>query len=165
MKKIVFFAFVFVVFAVPALAAQAVPDGYPPALETLEGGNGKAVMPPAASYAGPEIDYLSPKAVPLNAREKKALQLSSDWSRRNVEPVLSGGGKVTIEGHTDSQGADDANRALSQRRADAVRRVLEEAGVAGSRMRATGKGESAPVADNASAAGRALNRRVEIIVN
>lgn len=94
MKKIVFFAFVFVVFAVPALAAQVVPDGYPPALETLEGGNGKAVMPPAASYAGPEIDYLSPKAVPLNAREKKALQLSSDWSRRNVEPVLSGGGKV-----------------------------------------------------------------------
>ena len=48
--------------------------------------------------------------------------------------------------------------------ADAVRRVLEEAGVAASRMRAAGKGESAPVADNASADGRARNRRVEIIV-
>ena len=98
MKKIVFFALLFVLSAVPALAAPAIPDGYPPALETLEGGQaagtGKAVMPPAAPYVGPEIDYLNPKSVPLNAREKKALQLSSDWSRRNVEPVLSGGGKV-----------------------------------------------------------------------
>ena len=58
----------------------------------------------------------------------------------------------------------DANRALSQRRADAVRRVLEEAGVAGSRLRATGKGESTPVADNASAAGRARTRRGAVIV-
>ena len=97
MKKIVLFAFVFMLSAVPALAAQAIPDGYPPALETLEGGQastGKAVMPPSAPYVGPEIDYLSPKAVPLNAREKKALQLSSDWARQNVDPVLSGGGKV-----------------------------------------------------------------------
>ena len=97
MKKIVLFAFVFMLSAVPALAAQAIPDGYPPALDTLEGGQasaGKAAMPPATPYVGPEIDYLNPKSVPLNAREKKALQLSSDWSRKNVDPVLSGGGKV-----------------------------------------------------------------------
>ena len=93
MKNILLFTFVFTLLAVPALAAPAIPDGYPPALETLEGGQagaGKAVMPPPM----PEIDYLNPKAVPLNDREKKALQLSRDWSRRNIDPVLSGGGKV-----------------------------------------------------------------------
>ena len=76
-----------------------------------------------------------------------------------------GSGQVSIEGHTDSQGADAANQALSQRRAEAVRRVLEEAGVAPGRLKAVGRGESQPVADNASAEGRARNRRVEIIVN
>ena len=93
MKNILLFTFVFTLFAVPALAAPAIPDGYPPALETLESGQagaGKAVMPPPM----PEIDYLSPKAVPLTEAEKKALKLSRDWSRRNVDPVLSGGGKV-----------------------------------------------------------------------
>ena len=70
-----------------------------------------------------------------------------------------------IEGHTDSQGGEAANQALSQRRAEAVMRVLAEAGVDSGRLRATGKGESSPVADNGSAAGRARNRRVEIIIN
>jgi type IV secretion system protein VirB9 len=43
-----------------------------------------------------EIDYISPKTVPLNAAEKKALRLSSDWSRRTVEPLLADGGKVVF---------------------------------------------------------------------
>jgi type IV secretion system protein VirB9 len=43
-----------------------------------------------------EIDYISPKIVPLNDQEKKALRLSADWSRRNVEPVLADGGKVVF---------------------------------------------------------------------
>ena len=105
MKKIVFLACILVLSAVPAWATPAVPDGYPPALETLEGGQssgmsggmpeaGKAALPPVALYAGPEIDYISPKTLPLNAQEKKALQLSRDWSRQNIDPVLSGGGKV-----------------------------------------------------------------------
>ena len=90
MKKILFFAFVFALNTFPALAAHSpVPDGYPPAL-TADGV--PTVMPPSM----PEIDYLSPKTVPLNSREKKALQLSSDWSRQNVDPVLSSGGKVVF---------------------------------------------------------------------
>lgn len=71
--------------------------------------------------------------------------------------------KVEVVGHTDSQGEGDANRALSQRRADAVRAGLVGAGFAGGRIDAQGRGEDAPVADNATAAGRAKNRRVEII--
>lgn len=75
-----------------------------------------------------------------------------------------GGGRITIEGHTDSQGAAAANQALSKRRADAVRRVLEEAGVPAGRMSAVGRGAERPVADNGSADGRARNRRVEVVV-
>ncbi len=68
---------------------------------------------------------------------------------------------VMIEGHTDSQGADAANMTLSQKRADAVKRYLASKGVTESRMTAIGYGETKPVADNGSAEGRALNRRVD----
>jgi len=68
--------------------------------------------------------------------------------------------KVTIEGHTDSQGADAANLVLSQKRADAVKRYLSGHGIATERMTAIGYGETQPQADNSTAAGRAKNRRV-----
>jgi outer membrane protein OmpA-like peptidoglycan-associated protein len=69
--------------------------------------------------------------------------------------------KVMIEGHTDSQGADAANTTLSQKRADAVKMYIASKGVTESRMTAIGYGETKPVADNGSAEGRALNRRVD----
>ena len=69
--------------------------------------------------------------------------------------------QVIIEGHTDSEGADAANMTLSQKRADAVKRYIASKGVAASRMTAIGYGETKPVADNDSADGRALNRRVD----
>lgn len=68
--------------------------------------------------------------------------------------------KVTIEGHTDSQGADAANLTLSQERADAVKRYLSSHGIEAERMTAIGYGETQPQADNSTAAGRAKNRRV-----
>ncbi|MES2638535.1 MAG: OmpA family protein [Myxococcota bacterium] len=71
---------------------------------------------------------------------------------------------IIIEGHTDSQGSDADNIALSQRRAEAVRSFLTTRGYDPSRIRAVGIGEVRPVADNASPEGRANNRRVEIIV-
>ncbi|RNF84368.1 OmpA family protein [Montanilutibacter psychrotolerans] len=78
--------------------------------------------------------------------------------------VKTGGGAVRIEGHTDSDGNAAGNLALSQRRADAVRDALVAAGVPRSRVQAVGRGQAEPVADNGSAAGRARNRRVEVIV-
>ena len=75
-----------------------------------------------------------------------------------------GAGGAQVFGHTDSQGEAEANRALSQRRADAVRAALSATGYSGSRVVAQGQVEEAPVADNATAAGRAKNRRVEIVV-
>ncbi len=69
---------------------------------------------------------------------------------------------TTVEGHTDSVGPDAYNQKLSQRRADAVKQVLvNQYGVGGQRVNSVGYGETRPVADNATEAGRAVNRRVE----
>ncbi len=69
---------------------------------------------------------------------------------------------TTVEGHTDSVGTDAYNQKLSERRAAAVRNVLvEQYGVGADRVSSVGYGESRPVADNATDAGRAVNRRVE----
>lgn len=67
---------------------------------------------------------------------------------------------VTIEGHTDSQGDDDHNMELSQKRAIAVKAYLASHGIEDARMTAKGYGETQPVASNDTAEGRAQNRRV-----
>ena len=69
---------------------------------------------------------------------------------------------TVVEGHTDSVGTDAYNQGLSERRANAVRDVLvNQYGLSPDRVNAAGYGESRPVADNATADGRAINRRVE----
>jgi outer membrane protein OmpA-like peptidoglycan-associated protein len=73
--------------------------------------------------------------------------------------------KLTVEGYTDSQGSYNFNKELSQRRAEAVRSYLISRGYPGELIIANGIGEDSPVADNASAEGRANNRRVEIVVD
>ncbi len=72
--------------------------------------------------------------------------------------------RFRIEGHTDSQGPADYNMKLSQRRAEAVRQYLIEHGISADRLEAKGYGETRPIATNRTAAGRAKNRRVEIIL-
>ena len=71
--------------------------------------------------------------------------------------------KVEVAGHTDSIGTDDYNMGLSLRRANAVRDYLISKGIAGENLTAKGYGESQPVADNRTAAGRFKNRRVELV--
>lgn len=71
---------------------------------------------------------------------------------------------VDIIGHADSTGADDYNQALSERRALSVQRYLEGQGVRPVRLASAGFGETRPIASNDTAAGRAQNRRVEIIL-
>lgn len=72
--------------------------------------------------------------------------------------------KINIEGHTDSDGANSYNQRLSEARANLVVAYLSENGVERSRMRAIGYGETKPIADNATDAGKAQNRRIEFIV-
>jgi outer membrane protein OmpA-like peptidoglycan-associated protein len=71
--------------------------------------------------------------------------------------------RASVEGFTDSQGGDDANQALSERRAEAVRVMLVGMGIDGSRLSSRGLGEADPVASNDTADGRRSNRRVEIV--
>jgi len=70
-----------------------------------------------------------------------------------------------IEGHTDSTGSDDYNQLLSEKRAATVRDYMVNAGVSINSVVARGFGSTRPVAENATAAGRKLNRRVEMIVS
>lgn len=72
---------------------------------------------------------------------------------------------VIIKGHTDSIGEDSINLELSQLRAQSVLNYLANTGIQASRLTATGFGESAPIADNDSKEGRALNRRIEFTVS
>lgn len=72
--------------------------------------------------------------------------------------------KVEVQGHTDSDGAAAYNESLSARRAETVRAFLESRGVSADRLTARGYGESDPIADNSTAAGKAQNRRVVLFV-
>lgn len=72
---------------------------------------------------------------------------------------------ITVVGHTDSTGGDSINVPLSQNRALAVANYLNAKGVAANRISTAGRGSSQPVATNTTAEGRALNRRVEILIN
>jgi outer membrane protein OmpA-like peptidoglycan-associated protein len=72
--------------------------------------------------------------------------------------------KVIVEGHTDNVGANEQNQALSEKRAAAVRDYLVNKGIAPDRLDAKGFGETRPIADNKTAAGRETNRRVEFVI-
>ncbi len=89
----------------------------------------------------------------LRSIEKLGALLKQDGARH-----------VQVEGFTDSTGSQATNDALSARRAEAVRNTLISQGVGGDRVTARGLGEAYPVASNDSAAGRQMNRRVEIIL-
>ena len=73
--------------------------------------------------------------------------------------------RLEIEGHTDSVGSDAYNQALSEKRAASVRDYLVDNSVSINNVIARGFGKTRPVADNSTAAGRKLNRRVEMIVS
>lgn len=82
----------------------------------------------------------------------------------NLAAVLNAYPSVAIEinGYTDSQGNDDNNQALSELRANTVMQKLIANGVDATRLTAVGHGEANPVGDNATAEGRAMNRRIEV---
>lgn len=71
---------------------------------------------------------------------------------------------LIIEGHTDTQGSNEKNRQLSERRAEAVKVYLIIQSVDSARMSSIGRGSESPLADNTSAEGRLRNRRVEILI-
>ena len=103
--------------------------------------------------------------------------ISFDTGRADLQPSLRSvldqfaqglsndpGLHVRVIGHTDSTGSDAINDKLSVDRAASVRNYLEDRGVSGQRIEIAGRGSHEPVADNATAEGRARNRRVEIFL-
>jgi outer membrane protein OmpA-like peptidoglycan-associated protein len=92
-----------------------------------------------------------------------------DESKRNLDNLASslknfGDSKILLVGHTDAQGTNDYNLALSRRRADAVAGYLESRGVSELRVQTEGRGETDPVASNDTDQGRQQNRRVEAAI-
>ncbi|BDG10183.1 OmpA family protein [Anaeromyxobacter paludicola] len=73
--------------------------------------------------------------------------------------------RVQVVGHTDNTGKASTNEQLSERRAQAVKEVLVGRGVQPAQITALGRGQTQPIADNGSAAGRAKNRRVELHID
>ncbi|HEY7375036.1 MAG TPA: OmpA family protein [Polyangia bacterium] len=74
------------------------------------------------------------------------------------------GARIRVEGHTDNTGTHEANQPLSQARADSTRAYLVSKGIGAERIEAVGYGADRPLASNADQAGRAENRRTEIVV-
>jgi outer membrane protein OmpA-like peptidoglycan-associated protein len=93
----------------------------------------------------------------LQAAGGRSISQLADFLKRQPQR------QVAIEGYTDSVGSDSSNQSLSDRRAQSVMAALVSMGVGSERLRARGNGESSPVADNNSTAGRQMNRRVEVI--
>ena len=81
-----------------------------------------------------------------------------DQFAQGLDPAM----RVRVIGHTDSTGSDAVNDPLSRERAYSVQQYLTTRGVQGSRISTEGVGSRQPLADNATADGRARNRRVEI---
>ncbi|HEY6609619.1 MAG TPA: OmpA family protein [Pseudomonas sp.] len=140
----------------------------------LNFGGGQAPAPAPVVAAAP-VEEPAPVAEPVPEVVRVELDVKFDFDKSKVKeesyadiqsladfmnqyPQTS----TTVEGHTDSVGTDAYNQKLSERRAAAVRDVLvNQYGVADARVSSVGYGESRPVADNATDAGRAVNRRVE----
>ncbi len=92
----------------------------------------------------------------------EAARAATDTARELLRLGIRG---VRLEGHSDNVGPASVNLDLSQRRADAIGKLFVAAGFADNAVVRHGRGSSVPIADNASAAGRARNRRVELVVS
>ncbi|QIX63506.1 OmpA family protein [Hymenobacter sp. BT18] len=71
--------------------------------------------------------------------------------------------RLAVQGHTDNSGTAPHNQQLSEARAAAVVTTLTQAGISSSRLQSAGFGQSKPLADNTTEAGKAQNRRVELV--
>jgi OmpA-OmpF porin, OOP family len=111
------------------------------------------------------ITYIGSKIFFENNSDK--LKVASLSQLDELSKILNKyeGASLTIEGHTDSVGADDFNMTLSQKRSDSVKQYLIGKGIADTRLIGIGYGETKPVADNKTALGKAKNRRVELKTN
>lgn len=105
-----------------------------------------------------ETTFDSDKSTLSDGAQSRLTRMAVDLKADNQNVYLE------IQGHTDSTGSAQYNQLLGLQRAEAVRRHLHTQGIALDRMATISYGEDAPAEPNSSADGRALNRRVEIVV-
>ncbi len=131
----------------------------------------KAATPTASGAlpAGPKIPEITP--APQQVTYKASSFFDFDKSivkpagRQALQAMMNQAKgadieQIRVEGHTDATGPTEYNQGLSERRADAVKRVLVELGAPPSKIVTEGLGETQPIADNKTREGRAQNRRV-----
>jgi outer membrane protein OmpA-like peptidoglycan-associated protein len=155
-----------VVAAAPVAVAAAPPPPPPPPADS----DGDGVIDPNDQCPEtPKGDRVGPRGCSCDVTRQVQFKLNSaeltDADKATLDEVaekltqlqfVSG----TVVGHTDSSGTEAYNQKLSERRAQSVATYLEGKGIATGRLAASGAGESEPIADNKTAEGRALNRRV-----
>jgi outer membrane protein OmpA-like peptidoglycan-associated protein len=131
----------------------------------------KAAMEQATAGTGVEVSQTADNQLKLDIPSDVSFDVGRYDIKPNMRPVLDRLATtlkqhpvttISIVGHTDSTGSDAVNNPLSVNRASATRDYLVARGVSASRITIDGRGSSEPVADNATVAGRAMNRRVEI---
>lgn len=121
-------------------------------------GIGKIVDSEIIPKIGAKISF----SVNSSSVKSDSLNILDELAEALVDPALADA-KIQISGHTDSQGNDSFNLRLSQDRSESVKDYFVSKGINPHRLISKGYGESKPVANNDEAAGRAENRRVEII--
>lgn len=121
--------------------------------------------PPA--QPAPEVITLNDQGSVMFAYDSAELTPGAQQQLRALVGKLSDPSVVSIKviGHTDSRGSDAYNQGLSERRASSVAEYLIGQGLAPQKLTSQGRGESQPIADNDTDAGRAQNRRVELHLN
>ena len=134
--------------------------------------------PPPPPPPAPPVAQAPPPPPPPAAKRKIVLRgVNFDFNKYNIRPdavpileqacrTLKDDPSINVQcqGYTDAIGSDQYNLRLSDRRANAVREWLAKCGIPASRLTARGFGKSNPVASNATAEGRAQNRRTELVV-
>lgn len=129
-------------------------------LQQAIGGSGAQIV-----NTGSELIVSLPEAITFpvdSATVKPSLQDDIRAIGTNLQQYPNS--RVRVIGHTDNTGSAAYNKDLSVRRANSVRSILLSSGVSGNRVVARGRGENQPIASNATPAGRAANRRVEIVI-
>jgi outer membrane protein OmpA-like peptidoglycan-associated protein len=132
----------------------------------------RAAMEQATAGTGIEVQRTADNQLKVNVPSDLSFDVNSATLKPELRPVLDQFAQgldttmlVRIIGHTDSSGSDAINNPLSLQRAQTVRDFLSTHGVPAQRMAIEGRGSREPVAENSSEAGRARNRRVEILLS
>jgi outer membrane protein OmpA-like peptidoglycan-associated protein len=162
----------------PAPAPAAAPAAVASGLTKLALAGGREIEASASGVESQLLGFINDANAAIDNKkwfdfdrlnfETGSARLTSDSKAQvdNIAAILNAypAVKIKIGGYTDNTGNPQSNLTLSDARAKSVRQALEAIGIAGDRLEAEGYGDQHPIADNATAEGRAKNRRISVSV-